>query len=423
MASRASTPQSPRQVRASEQPAQQHPPQHHLATGIQGHGASPAGSRAVPSPTNTGAVGTRPEQPPGTAHPHMDPSPQPPTPLGASTHGHQLAASRAAATQVHPEPRPRHGTPDRPTAGPANAPPQDPPTQTRAAARTNTNTTRPSDTVHPHAHNLTEGPNPQAPATSSTAAPGDLPATAQAEPASQQHHAPLTRPAVRPLEPSSPGRLAPNLDLAPDPAGTTVPADALRSTGQGSRPGPPPMSEGHAREAARPADDAATPPAPPTQPQREEPTMGAEDMQGPPQRTTTPQPVAEPSRGVDQPAIQHAQPPGMAAHRSGKASTASEPGTEPEEPMLDTGREAGLHPPPSHGAHPAGRAGAAPLANPAHHTNASAQQECPSPNSPGTRAQPETTETIPDTPRRGAGRETSPSEHNPFRCLHEVLHG
>ena len=71
--------------------------------------------------------------------------------------------------------------PDRPTAGQANAPPEDPPTQTRAATPTNT---RPSDTVHPKAHNPTESPNPQAPATSGTTAPGDLPTTAQAELAS-----------------------------------------------------------------------------------------------------------------------------------------------------------------------------------------------------------------------------------------------
>ena len=102
--SRAGTPQSPRQKRAFKRAAQRHPPQHHAATGIQGHRASPAWSGAVPSPTNTGAVGTRPEQPPGTAHPHMDPTPQPQSPPGASTHGHQPAASQAAATQAYPEP-------------------------------------------------------------------------------------------------------------------------------------------------------------------------------------------------------------------------------------------------------------------------------------------------------------------------------
>ena len=59
---------------------------------------------------NTGAVGTRPEQPPGTAHPHREPtpsptgSPQPLTPPGASAHGQRPAASQAAATQAHPGP-------------------------------------------------------------------------------------------------------------------------------------------------------------------------------------------------------------------------------------------------------------------------------------------------------------------------------
>ena len=109
----------------------------------------------MPSPTHTGALGTRPEQPPGAGHPHMDPAPsprgspapQPQTPRGASTHGHQPVASRAAATQAHPKPRPCHSTPDRPTGGLAYAPPEDPPTQARVAAPTDTTSTRPSDTV------------------------------------------------------------------------------------------------------------------------------------------------------------------------------------------------------------------------------------------------------------------------------------
>ena len=206
--SRAGAPRSPRQERASKRAAQRHQQQHNAATGIQGHRASPAGSRAVPSPRNTGAVGTRPEQPPGTAHLHMDPAPsptgspgpQPQTPTCASTHSHQPAASRAAATQAHLEPRPRHGTPDRPTEGPAYAPTKDPSTQARAATPTDTTSTRPSGTVHPHAHNPTEGPKPQALATPSTAAEGDLLATAEAEPASQRHHAPPAGLAVAPAE-------------------------------------------------------------------------------------------------------------------------------------------------------------------------------------------------------------------------------
>ena len=154
--SRAGTPQSPQQERASKRAAQRHPPQRHAATGIQGHRASAAGSRAVLSAKNTAAVGTRPEQPPGTAHPHREPTPsptgnpQPQTPPGASAHGHQPAASHAAATQAHPEPRRRHGTAHRPAAGPAYAPPEDPLAQAHAATPTDAATTRPSDIVRPH---------------------------------------------------------------------------------------------------------------------------------------------------------------------------------------------------------------------------------------------------------------------------------
>ena len=68
--SRAGTQQSPRQERASKRAAQPQPPRHHTATGIQGHRASRAGRGPVPSPTNTGAEGTRPEHPAGTARPH-----------------------------------------------------------------------------------------------------------------------------------------------------------------------------------------------------------------------------------------------------------------------------------------------------------------------------------------------------------------
>ena len=143
-------------------------------------------------------------------------------------------------------------------------PPEGPPTQARAATPTNSTSTLPSGTVQPHAHNPTESPNPQAWATPSTAAPGDRQTTAQAGAASQRHHAPRSGPAVRPTEPSSPGGPAPNPDPGPDWAHTTDP----------------------------------------------------EEMEGPPQRTETPGPAGKPSGGVDQPAIQHADPAGMAAHGS-----------------------------------------------------------------------------------------------------------
>ena len=248
-------PQSSRQERASKQAAQQDQPQRHAATGIQGHRTSPAESGALPSPTNTAAVSTRPAKSPGTAHPHMDPAPGPTgslAPQPQSPSGRQPAASKPAATQAHPEPRPRHGTPDRPTEGPLYAPPEGPPTQARTATPTDTSNTRPSGTVHPHAHNPTESPNPEAPATPSTTTQGDhLQAPAHAEPASQRHHAPPAGPAVRPTEPSSPGRPAPNPRPGPDPAHITVLADAPRSAGPGNWPGPPPVSEGHAREASQ----------------------------------------------------------------------------------------------------------------------------------------------------------------------------
>ena len=58
--SRAGTPKSPRQERASKRAVQRQPTQHHAATGSQGQRASPARSGALPGPTNTGAVGTQP---------------------------------------------------------------------------------------------------------------------------------------------------------------------------------------------------------------------------------------------------------------------------------------------------------------------------------------------------------------------------
>ena len=140
--------------------------------------------------------------------------------------------------------------------------------------------------------------------------------------------------------------------------------------------------------------------------------MDPEGMGRPPEWTATPQPVGKPSGGVDQPAIQHADPLGMAAHGGGEASTARQHGTEPEEPMPDTGREASLHPPSAQGAQPAGRAGDAPLATPAHHADASAPWGAPPQGQPEIHAKSEARETTPDTPQHAAGRETSPSGHN-----------
>ena len=359
----AGTPQSPGQERASKQAAQRHQPQHHAATAVREHRASRAGSGAVLSPTNTAAVGNRPEQPLGSAHPQMgrapgpkgDPAPQPQTPPDASTRGRQPAARQAATTQAQLEPRLRHGTPIGLMEGPRHAPPEGPPRQTRTATPTDTTNARALGTVRPHAHNPTESPSSQAPATRSASAPGGHPpAPAQAEPASQRHHDPPAGPALRPTETPSrscPAR-NPGPDPTPDPTQATVPADFPRSAGPGGQPGPTPVSEGHTQEAAQPTGDAATPPAPPAQPQRQEPTVDAtEEMGGPPQRTEAPPPAADlrargppqtgkPRGGADQPEDHRAGPPGMAASGSGDAPNAGKPGTQPGEPVPDAEQDA-----------------------------------------------------------------------------------
>ena len=186
------------------------------------------------------------------------------------------------------------------------------------------------------------------------------------------------------------------------------------------------MSEGHAREAAQPAGDEAAPPAPPTQLQRGEPTVGAEEMWGPPQRTATPTPVGEPGTGADRPAIQHADQRNMALHGSGEASTAGGPDMEPEGPMPDTECEDGLRPPSARGAQPAGRKGATPLANVAHHADASAPGEALPWDPLGTRATSETGKphlTRPSARPAGKCHPAHTTRRRLFRCLHGVLHG
>ena len=193
--SRAGTPQSPQQERASKRAAQRQPTQHHATTGSRGHLASPARSGALPCPTNTGAVGTQPGQPPGTAHPHRVPapsptgSPQPLTPPVAPAHGPRPAASQAATTQAHPEPRPHHGAPDRPAADPTYTPTDNLPTRTHTATPTDATTARPSDAGQPHTHGPTGGLTPRASATTGTE---DLPATTHGDrcPSSTRPHQP-----------------------------------------------------------------------------------------------------------------------------------------------------------------------------------------------------------------------------------------
>ena len=141
-------------------------------------------------------------------------------------------------------------------------------------------------------------------------------------------------------------------------------------------------------------------------------------MGGPPQRTATPPPAADlpqtgkPSEGADQQKNQRAGPPGMAASGSGEAPTASQPGTEPEEPAPDAEHDAGLPTPSAHEAQHAGRADAAPLATPAHHSDASTPGEAPPLGPPETCPKSESREAIPDTPPRAADRETWPGGHN-----------
>ena len=232
----AGTPQSPRQERASKRAAQRHQPQHHAATALRVHRASPAGRGPVPSPKNRAAAGTRPEQPLSNVHPQTSPgrgrlgypAPQPQTPPDASTRGPQPPARQVAATQAHPERRPHHGPPIWPTEGPTPAPSEGPPTETCTAT--------PTDAVRPQAGNPTESTSPQAPATPSTSAPGcHPPAPAQAEPASEQHHDPPAWPAVQSTEtPSSscPAR-NPGPDPDPDPTRATDPAGTPRANEPG----------------------------------------------------------------------------------------------------------------------------------------------------------------------------------------------
>ena len=227
----AGTPQSPRQERASKQAAQRQPTQHHAATGSQGHLASPARSRALPGLTNTGAVGTQPGQPPGTAHPHRvlaaspTGSPQPLTPPGAPAHCPRPAASQAATTQAHPEPRPHHGAPDRPAADPTYTPTDNLPTRTHTATPTNATTARPSDAGHPHTHGPNRGPNP----------PGF---------GNVRHEGPTGHNARRAGSPAAPRPTN-------QTAGTT--GRTLISQLPGPRPKPRPGSATHRRPGGRPA--------------------------------------------------------------------------------------------------------------------------------------------------------------------------
>ena len=396
---------APHRARAkSERPNGRRNDNHHNTTRPQGSrdaGHHLPGAEPYPAPRIRGRWAPSPNNPSASHTPTG--SPQPLTPPVASAHGPRPATSQVAATKAHPEPRPHHSTPDRPAAGPVFAPPDGPPTQAHTATPTDTTTARSSNTVHPHTHGPTEGLIPQAPATSSAE---DLPATTHDGPAAQRHHAPPTGPTARPAEPSSPDRPAPGPGPGPDPARSAAPASAPQPTGPESRPEAPPVAEGHARGATQPTNDEAELPALPTRPQRGEPTVGGEEMRGPPQRTPTPTPMGEPGGGADRPAMQSADPPDIAAHGGCEALTADQPDTEPEGPTPDTECEDCLHRPSA-----TDRAGAAPLANLALRTDASMPGGVPPRDPPETRAGSETREATPDTPQRAADGKTSPSGH------------
>ena len=155
-------------------------------------------------------------------------------------------------------------------------------------------------------------------------------------------------------------------------------------------------------------NDEAEPPALPTQPQREESTVGAEEMQGPPQRTPTPTQMGEPGGGTDRPRMQSADTLHEAAHRSDEALAAGRPGAEPKGPTPDTECEDRLRRPSA-----ADRASAPPLANLALRGDASMPGGAPQRDPPETRSGSETREATPDTPRRTAEGGTSPDAHNP----------
>ena len=135
--------------------------------------------------------------------------------------------------------------------------------------------------------------------------------------------------------------------------------------------------------------------------------MGAEEMQGPPQRTPTPTQMGEPGGGVERPPMQSADPPHKAAHRSDKELAAGRPNAEPKGPSPDTECEDSLHRPSA-----AYRASAAPLANLALRAEASTPGGAPQRDPPETRAGLETRKATPNTPQRAAEGGTSPDGHN-----------
>ena len=133
--------------------------------------------------------------------------------------------------------------------------------------------------------------------------------------------------------------------------------------------------------------------------QRGEPTVGSEERRGALQRTPTQNTNGGTWQGSDQPAMQRADPPDIAAHEGSEALTADKPDTDPEGPTPDTECEEGLHPPSA-----TDRAGAATLANLALRAKASTLGRAPPRDPSETQAGSETREAPPDRPQRAAHR-------------------
>ena len=277
-------------------------------------------------------------------------------------------------------------------------------TQTRTATPTDATSAQPEQplgTMRPYAQIPTRSPSPQAPATPCTSTPGyHPPSPAQAEPAPEQRHDPPAGPALRPTEAPSGSQPAPGPDPDPDLTLTTVPADAPRANAPGhklqtgaphpeggtpaarraaaegsggtralaghvgARPRPAPVPDSQTRMATPMKDNAATPPALPAHPQREEPMLDATEEARQPKETPLPaadltaerQPRAEiPSGVTGQPNDRHARTPtnhlpDMAARESSEAPDAGQPSTGPGGPTPDAEHAADPHhqPPTGH---------------------------------------------------------------------------
>ena len=368
---------------------------------------------------------------------------------------------------------PHHSPPVPPTASPTHTLSDGPATLTRTATQTDATSARPErplGTMRPHAHILTRSPSPQAPVAPCTSTPGyHPPAPAQAELAPHQRHDPPAGPAVPPSGAPSGSPPAPSPDPDPDPAHATFPTDAPRAntpghvlwTGvqhpeggtpaaqpaaaegngstralagnMGGEPRLAPVPHGQTRVGTPIKEDAAAPPAPPDQPQHEEPMVDAtKDAEGPPQQKEAAVPTADlnargppraeiPSGVTGQPSNQHAStpangPPDMAARESSEAPDTGKTGTGPGGRMPGAGRAAEPPQPPAHRAKTVNHAGTAPSTAPAHRRHAgtpgdATSREAPTQGPPQAHAESDARATTPDKPKRATDRGPSPGGH------------